>query len=158
MDTQAHFRQMGRLGQINIFEAMHQQQKKEVQAMLKQAIDKLQAEMAATKNPYVLAVGQFLVAHVTANPADAEKILADKKTVLGSFEAMQKEAMKKKVGNCAVLTSEEGFKIVFNYFGIKAQVTLNPQSAPVAAPAVEVKEAIPAPPRAAFTASLDEFL
>jgi len=97
------------------------------------AIEKIRAEMDANKNnAYVQVVGEFLLQHLAANPQDAEKILNPDKTILKSLEEMRKVAEKKKVGNCAVLTDQEGFEVVLKYFGIDAKpqvfVTEHPQT------------------------------
>lgn len=103
------------------------------------AIEKLQSEMTKnTANSYVQVVGGFLLQHLNENPQDAEKILVAEKTIGKSLEEMRKEASKKKVGSCAVLTDQEGFAVVLKYFGIKA---IAPTSAPKA-PTPEIHSAI----------------
>ena len=89
--------------------------------MLNRAITKLKTEIEKNKdNPrYIQVVGGFLLQHLDANPGDAEKILDAEKTIEKSLEAMRKEAEKKRVGNCAVLTDREGFAVVLKYFGIE---------------------------------------
>ena len=67
------------------------------------AITKLKSEMDANENNSYIQV---------------EKIMAADKTIAKSLDAMKKEAEKKKVGNCAVLTNQEGFEVVLKYFGI----------------------------------------
>jgi hypothetical protein len=98
------------------------------------AIEKLKSEMAKNAdNTYIQVVGGFLLQHLESNPQEAEKILATDKTIAKSLNEMQKEASKKKVGNCAVLTDQEGFVIVLKYFGMKA-------AAPKTSPAASIKE------------------
>jgi hypothetical protein len=94
---------------------------REKEMTIKHAISKLNDEMAKNQNhPYVQFIGQFLTNKITC-PATAELVLNEKKTILGSLEAMRKEAEKVKVGNCAVLSDEQGFAIVLDYFGIKEE-------------------------------------
>ncbi len=118
---------------------------------VKQAIEKLKAEMEKEKNPYVQVVGQFLLQHLDSNPSDADKILAEDKTIMKSLGAMRKEAEKKKVGNCAVLTDQEGFQIVLAYYGIKGDVATVP--APTTVPSAPAK-----PTNIDFNVSLDDLL
>lgn len=96
--------------------------------MLNQAIKKLQDEIKKEQkggvSVYVNLIGNYLIKHISNNPIDAEKIVIDGKTITGSLKAMEAEAKKKKVGNMAILTPEEGFKIVFDYFGIKSGTIL----------------------------------
>ncbi|MFW5436338.1 hypothetical protein [Paenibacillus apiarius] len=119
--------------------------------MLDKAKAKLQSEMNGAKdNGYVQFVGQYLLTHIEAHPEDAEKITAEGKTVGKSLEAMRKVAEKKRKGNVAMLTPQEGFNVVFEYYGIKS-----PGVTPVV-PAVPAKvEALPADD---FDIDLDELL
>ena len=87
--------------------------------MLEDAKKKLETEMDGNKsNSYVQYLGQFLLQHIVANPSDVNKIMKEDKTIAKSLDAMKKEAEKKKTGNFAMLTPEEGFAIVLKYFGI----------------------------------------
>lgn len=107
--------------------------------MLQNAISKLKTEMEqSNNNPYIQVVGEFLLKHLVSNPGSAELINNPDKTIGGSLDAMKKEAEKKKVGSCAVLTDDEGFAVVLKYFGIE--------------PATESK------PKPAFDVSLDDLL
>ncbi|MBH0171044.1 Cas9 inhibitor AcrIIA9 family protein [Fictibacillus sp. 18YEL24] len=96
--------------------------------MTKHAVTKLNDEMTSNKNnPYVQVVGNFLLQKLKKHPGAAEKILNKDKNILKSLDAMRKEAEKVKVGNCAVLTDEQGFNIVLNYFEIKENVDIKPK-------------------------------
>jgi hypothetical protein len=104
------------------------------------AIEKLNDEIQKNNNPYVQVVGQFLIGHINANSSSAEKILADNKTIIGSLDEMRKEAEKVKVNNCAVLTDQQGFAIVLEYFGIDSAVTLKTIEKQTLKPKVKQKE------------------
>ena len=122
--------------------------------MLADAVNKIRTEMTSNaSNPYVQAVGQFLVAHLEANPAHAEKVLSEGKTVAKSLDEMRKVAEKKKSGGVAVLTDAEGFAIVLKYFGIDGRV-----SAPAQLVATPVVAAPPVPASSGFDVNLDDFL
>ena len=87
--------------------------------MLQKVIAKLKSEMDKnSNNPYIQVVGSFLFNYLESSPEAAEKILTEDKTIIKSLDAMKNEASKKKIGNCAVLTDQEGFDIVLKYFGI----------------------------------------
>lgn len=87
--------------------------------MKENAVKKLTDEIEKSKgNAYIEHVGAFLIGHINFHPDDAEKILAEGKTIQGSLAVMRDEAQKKKTGNCAVLTDTEGFEIVLKYYGI----------------------------------------
>lgn len=121
------------------------------------AIEKLQNEMNTNKgNSYIQVVGAFLVQHIQAHPEDAEKILAEGKTIGKSLEAMRKEAEKKKAGNVAILTDQEGFAIVLKYFGIESTATVinPPQTEPIPEPAKPQQQKT----QADFAVSLEDFL
>lgn len=80
------------------------------------AKDKIKAEMENNNNPYVQTIGNFLLEQLNINPGYADKILNKDKSIMKSLDVMRKEAMKNKVGNCGVLSDEDGFKIVIKYY------------------------------------------
>lgn len=103
--------------------------------MLNNAIAKIQTEMTQNaNNPYVQVIGGFLLQHLEANPGSAERILAEGKTIKDSFKEMQKEARKKQMDGCAMLTDAEGFAVVLKYFGIEALVNTPVPALPPARP------------------------
>lgn len=109
------------------------------------AISKLKAEMDGKgTNTYIKLIGEFLIKHIQANPGSVDQILSADKTIAKSLLAMQAEAKKKAVGGMAMLTDEEGFAIVLNYFGLQGLPAAPPQP-------VEQKSA-------RFDVTLDEFL
>lgn len=117
--------------------------------MRAEAIEKLNKEMdGANNNPYVQVIGKFLLQHIESNPDDAGKILAADKTIAKSLDAMRKAAEKVKVGNMAMLSDEEGYRIVLQYFGIEGQPTA------ATSPPVEPKPTA----GAAFDVKLDDFM
>lgn len=90
--------------------------------MLEKAKKKLKDEMDKKKqNAYVRVVGQFLINHIEAHPAAAEKIMQKDKTIIGSLDEMRKVAMQRKTDNVAVLSDQEGFDVVLKYFGIEGK-------------------------------------
>lgn len=89
--------------------------------VFEQAIAKLEAEMKKN-DTYTQVIGKFLTEFLKQRPDVADKLLVVDKSIAGSLQAMRIEAEKRKVGNCAVLTDEEGFAIVLGYFGITGQV------------------------------------
>jgi hypothetical protein len=98
--------------------------------MISKAIEKLKSEMSKNNNPYVQVVGRFLLQHLEVNPGAGEKILQEGKTIAKSLDEMRKVAEKKKDGNYAILTDQEGFEVVLKYFGVTGQVIV-PSTAPV---------------------------
>jgi hypothetical protein len=111
--------------------------------MLGKAIEKLKAEIVKSNDPCIQVIGEFLLQHVENNNSNAEKIMQEGKTIEKSFEEMRNAAVKKKVGNRAVLTDQEGFAIVLKYFGIESSITNTPSKVkePLAAtPAIKEKK------------------
>ncbi|SHN87972.1 hypothetical protein [Desulfitobacterium chlororespirans] len=99
---------------------------------MKEVTEKINNEISKNRNnPHIVLVGQFLLNHLQQNPGDAAKILDKNKSISGSMTAMRKEAEKRKVGNCAVFTDQEGFEIVLKYFGIEGKRISLPQTSPV---------------------------
>jgi len=118
------------------------------------AINKIRAEITANaNNGYVNVIGEFLLQHLTVNPQSAEKILAEDKTIIKSLEAMRKEAEKKKVGNCAVLTDAEGFTVVLEYFGFEGAAVTAPKESTLTKPSMA-----PVSHESDFDVKLDDFL
>ncbi|MFT5871133.1 MAG: hypothetical protein ACI8WT_000031 [Clostridium sp.] len=104
--------------------------------MIEKASEKLKAEIVKSNDPCIQVIGEFLQQHLQDNHSNAEKILQEGKTIEKSFEEMRKVAAKKKVGNHAVLTDQEGFRIVLEYFGIESSITNTVSK--VKAPVVEL--------------------
>jgi hypothetical protein len=126
--------------------------------MIKDAINKINSEISQNRtNSYIQVVGEFLLQHLNTCPESAEKILVEGKTIGKSLDEMRKVAEKKKVGNCAVLTDQEGFAIVLKYYDING-------NAPISIPLVKEAHtlvATKAPEKKAsidFDVSLDDFL
>lgn len=88
--------------------------------MLEMAKQKLQSEMDQNKaNGYIQFIGQELLNYLKENPGSASEIMSEGKTIAKSLSAMEVEARKKpRTGNCAMITPDEGMKIILQYFGI----------------------------------------
>ncbi|WP_284641210.1 hypothetical protein [Paenibacillus silviterrae] len=117
---------MGCDQQAELFER-NKENVRRVVKMLNKAVEKLNTEIEKENKPYVTAIGNFLLQHLQSKPHDAEKILSQDKSIVKSLDAMRAVAEKNKVGNCAVLTDQEGFAIVLNYFGIETEAAAAPQ-------------------------------
>lgn len=104
--------------------------------MLNQAIEKINTEMQQNPNiRYIQVIGNFLLKHLESNPGAAEKVLAQDKTIRKSLNAMRTEAQKNQSDGVAMLTDEEGFTVVLNYFGIETEgIQLVAAPAPVPVP------------------------
>jgi len=120
--------------------------------MVNNAISKIQAEMDANQdNSYIQLMGEFFLNYIKDHPEAAEKLANPDKTLAGSLKEMEKDARsKKRSGNVVMLTYQEGFEVVFRYFGIEAQ----PPAAPVVTPPVSV----PRQSSAAFDVRLEDLL
>ncbi|GMQ56758.1 hypothetical protein AN1V17_11520 [Vallitalea sediminicola] len=87
--------------------------------MLKEAISKLKQEIETNpKNAYIKYVGDYLVDYIKKNSQHAENIMRKENSITGSLEHMKKEAQKKAENGIAMLTPEEGFKAVLDYYKI----------------------------------------
>lgn len=101
--------------------------------MYQQAVEKLQTEIGQNQNnPYIQVVGKFLIQHISQHQGAAAQILTEGKTIAKSLDAMRDKAAKKKVGNYAVLTDQEGFETVLRYYGISTKDKTTEISPPVA--------------------------
>ncbi|MFF2794956.1 hypothetical protein [Lysinibacillus xylanilyticus] len=156
-----HHIEMIQEGQMNIFEADYQAKEQGALKMVEQAMAKLQAELRVERvHPYVAAIGNYLMDLLKDNPSSAEKIMAEGKTIIGSMKAMRKVAEKLQVDNCAVLTPEQGFKVVLDYFGIKdhSSNTVLPSGIQADVPKTTKPTTLSSGVAPRFEASLDEFL
>lgn len=108
--------------------------------MIEKAIKKIKAEMEKDKASHIQVVGNYLLKQIEINKAAANAIVKDGKTIKGSVEKMRKEAQKKAVGGCGILTDAEGFEIVRKYFEFEAV-----QDEMIGVQVHEIKEEIKAP-------------
>ena len=94
--------------------------------MLREAIKKLEKEIESDpSNGYLKYVGDYLIDYLKNNPRHTENILKEGKTITGSFDFMKKVAQKKAVKGMVMLTPDEGFKAVLDYYGINEASNLH---------------------------------
>lgn len=86
----------------------------------KQAIEKLDAEMEAAKDPCSKYIAEQLLQLATSCPEVAEKILEEKKTLAGVLDAIKAEAKKHAVGGCGCVDEAQAVEIACKYYNIKA--------------------------------------
>ncbi|WP_143316879.1 hypothetical protein [Clostridium sp. HBUAS56017] len=87
--------------------------------MIEKAIEKIKKEMEKNKNPYVQAIGNYLLKQIEINKDAAEKIV-NGETIEKSLKEVEKVAKKKAVKNCAVLEDREVYKLVRKFYGFEA--------------------------------------
>lgn len=89
--------------------------------MIERAIERIKREMKQKKdNSYIQAIGDYLLKQVEINRDAAEKICNGTKTIEKSLKEVEKVAKKKAVAGCAVLSDNEVFKIVREYYQFEA--------------------------------------
>lgn len=95
--------------------------------MLQDVINALEAECKKHNNdPMYETISNYIIQKCEANSQTLEKIkkaIDDKKNISGAIAKMRDEAKKRAVGGCGVLTPDEGYNMVDNYFGIKEETT-----------------------------------
>ena len=96
----------------------------------KRAIEKLDKEMEAAKDPCFKYIAEQLLQMATSCPEVAEKILAEKKSLAGALDAIKAEAKKHAVGGCGCVDEAQAVKIACKYYNIKAT---KPAAEPAAA-------------------------
>ncbi len=105
---------------------------------MEKAIKKITDEMNKSKAAYIQVVGELLLDRVKVDPAAAEAVMEQKKTIQGAVDEMRKAAKKVKVGNVGVIAPDEATAIIFEYFGINDNPTKNySKAAPKVEPAQE---------------------
>lgn len=101
---------------MDMFDILNQSINSQEPAAAK-AAEKIKSEMEKEKdNSYVQVIGEYLLQQLSIDSELAKKILNKNKTVLKSLDAMKAAAMRKKTGNYAMFTPQEGFEIVMKYF------------------------------------------
>ena len=71
------------------------------------------------KDVNIKRIGQYILSLVPKlDDKTIAEMMAEDKTIKGSIKKMQQEARKVAVEGCGILTDEEGYKIVREYFGI----------------------------------------
>ena len=87
--------------------------------MYTKAMDKIRDEMARNSgNPGIQFLGEWLTEQLERVHANAEKILADDKTLAGAFGEIRKYAEGHKTGNYAFVPPEKAVEIVDAYYGL----------------------------------------
>ena len=82
--------------------------------MYDRAMDKLRDEMAQEKSSAVKMAGELITLYLMADPANAEKILADGNTIKGAYSAMREYARKNR---CECIPPDEACDIFAEYYG-----------------------------------------
>lgn len=92
--------------------------------MIDKAIEKITNEMMKLDTPFARAIEEYLTGICTSE-AVAEKILAEGKSLQGALGAIKETARKNQKGGVGVVSDEEGYRIVREYFGITDAGTVN---------------------------------
>lgn len=87
---------------------------------IEEAIKKITEEMENVSNPYVKVIGDYVLKHIELNGQAVEEILKGKKTVSKSLDEVKKVAKTRAINGCAVMSDEEVFTLVRNYFEFEA--------------------------------------
>ena len=84
------------------------------------SIDKIRDEMAAASgNPGVARIGEYLTEYVRRHPGAAGAICAEGKSIAGALAALEAYAKKQpRHGSCVMVDDETAFGIVMGYYGI----------------------------------------
>lgn len=86
---------------------------------MEEAIKKINDEMQKDpNNTYMEIIGHYLIDRATAEPMVAAAINEPKKTLKDAMDKVMESAKKKKQGNVAVLTPDQVFEVIDDYFGL----------------------------------------
>lgn len=86
---------------------------------LQKAVDKIRDEMAANSaNMALQAIGEMMTAHLDACPQDADKVLAEGKTLKGAYAAMESWARKNAKNGACCVVPKQAQKLVAEYYGV----------------------------------------
>lgn len=87
--------------------------------MLEKAISKIKEEIEKTKDINTKAIGKYLLTQIETNEEAIKNIYDGKKTLKECSKKVVEVARKKAINGCAILSDEEVYKIVRDYFEIK---------------------------------------
>lgn len=92
--------------------------------MIDEAIKKITDEMMKLDTPFARAIEEYLT-RICTSEAVAEKILEEGKSLQGALDAIKEAARENQQGGVGVVSDEEGYRIVREYFGITDAGTVN---------------------------------
>lgn len=81
------------------------------------AIDKLDREMEAAKDPCSKYIAEMLIRHITQHPEQSKNVLGNKKLNL-AVEEVRKVAKREAVKGVACVENERVLDIAFEYYGL----------------------------------------
>lgn len=83
-----------------------------------EAIAKINAEMQKDpNNGQVEIIGHYIIDRASLEPECADLITVEDKTLTGAMKTLMDSARKKAKNRCAILTHQEVFSIIDQYFG-----------------------------------------
>lgn len=84
--------------------------------VIEKAIEKIREEMKKNSSEYIQIIGKYLIENIEVNKHSAELIINGNKTLDGCINYMEIAAKKVAHGGVAILTNEQGFKLVSEYY------------------------------------------
>lgn len=88
--------------------------------MIENAKVKIKEEMDKSTNPYIKAIGGYLLTNIEINKESAKKINTGELTLQKCLKKTEEIARGRAVNGCAVMSDEEVYKIVREYFEMVA--------------------------------------
>lgn len=89
--------------------------------MIEEAVKKIKEEMEKNKAPYIQAIGNYVLTQIEINDKAAKEVVEGKKTLKDALKKVKVKARIKAVDGCAVLSDEEVYKLVSEYYGFEAE-------------------------------------
>ncbi|MDK0717052.1 Cas9 inhibitor AcrIIA9 family protein [Clostridium perfringens] len=87
--------------------------------MLEKAISKIKEEIEKSNDKQTKVIGKYLLTQIETNEETIQSINAGEKNLKKCMEEIVKFARTRAVNGCAILSDEEVYKKVREYFGIK---------------------------------------
>lgn len=84
---------------------------------MNEAIEKINKEITESNNQVIKKIGEHVITMITGSEGNANKVLVEGKTLKGSLAAMSKHAKTIAIGGSSVLTDEQGYEQVDEYYG-----------------------------------------
>ena len=89
--------------------------------MIEEAVKKIKEEMEKNKAPYIQAIGNYVLTQIEVNDKAAKEVVEGKKTLKDALGKVKGKAREKAVDGCAILSDEEVYKRVSEYYGFEVE-------------------------------------
>lgn len=89
--------------------------------MIEEAVKKIKEEMEKNKATYIQAIGNYVLTQIEINDKAAKEVVEGKRTLKDALKKVKVKARGKAVDGCAILSDEEVYEVVREYYGFEVE-------------------------------------